>query len=214
VTTRLRIWVATSNRGKVAEIRAIMDQVAWPGGPVEWAPASEWRSEVDGSRIVYPDEGDDYRANAVAKAATVARQTGGLAVADDSGLEVDALDGAPGPHSARYGGPDLDDGGRVAHLLDALEAVPDGRRGARFVCWAAWAGPVGEGVGFGECRGALLAAPRGLGGFGYDPIFVPEGFDVTMAELPSAEKNRISHRARAFRALAGDLAAALAGSPP
>ncbi|MGH0035460.1 MAG: non-canonical purine NTP pyrophosphatase [Myxococcota bacterium] len=198
-----RIWVGTSNRGKVGEIRAIMES-SLTGEPLGWAPASEWGA------IDYPEEGDDYRANALAKAQAAARATGGFAVADDSGLEVDALSGAPGPRSARYGGPGLDDAGRVARLLAEIEGVPAVQRGARFVCWAAWAGPAGSGSAFGECRGRLRTKAAGEGGFGYDPIFQPEGFAVTMAELPEAEKDRISHRARAFQALAPELAKALA----
>lgn len=197
------IWVATSNPGKVDEIQAILADVRWPV-PVAWAPASEWGA------VDYPPEGDDYRANALAKAEAAARQTGGWCVADDSGLEVEALSGAPGPRSARYGGPGLDDAGRVARLLEALAGVPAEKRRARFVCWAAYAGPGGAGSAFGECRGALLAAPRGEGGFGYDPIFQPDGRTVTMAELSREEKNRISHRALALRALAVDLVRALA----
>ncbi len=201
-----RIWVATSNRGKVAEIREIAATLAGAEG-LDWRPASEW------GEVAYPPEGTDYRANAVAKARAAAEQIGGWTVADDSGIEVDALDGAPGPLSARYGGPGLDDAGRVAHLLEALADVEDARRGARFVCWAAWCAPADDGgvrggTAFGECAGTILRAPRGSGGFGYDPVFQLAGRAETMAELSSEEKNRVSHRGRAFALLGEQLFAA------
>ncbi len=124
------------------------------------------------------------------------------ALADDSGLEVDALSGAPGPRSARYGGPGLDDAGRVALLLRELDGVPAGRRGARFVCVAALATPDGEcRTARGVCEGRILGAPRGSGGFGYDPVFAPEGGQRSMAELREDEKNALSHRGRAIAAL-------------
>ena len=123
-------------------------------------------------------------------------------MADDSGLEVDALGGGPGPRSARYGGPGLDDAGRVARLLAALEGVPVASRGARFYCVAACALPDGRSVtAAGECPGRIATGRRGRGGFGYDPIFVPAGHGVCMAELEAVEKDAISHRGHAFRAL-------------
>jgi XTP/dITP diphosphohydrolase len=149
-----------------------------------------------------PAEGDDYAANARAKALAVARAVGGPALADDSGLEVAALDGRPGPRSARYGGPGLDDAGRVARLLAELAASGSRDRRARFVCVAALALPDGTvETSRGECAGRMLAAPRGRGGFGYDPVFAPEGETRTLAELGEDEKNRLSHRARAVASL-------------
>jgi broad specificity phosphatase PhoE len=128
---------------------------------------------------------------------------------------VDALGGRPGPHSARYGGPGLDDSGRVARLLGELASVGARARGARFVCVAAVATPTGDvETARGECVGEILAAPRGSGGFGYDPVFQPRGEARAMAELPAARKNELSHRARAFRALAGAIARAAAGARP
>jgi len=122
--------------------------------------------------------------------------------ADDSGIEVSALGGAPGPRSARFGGTDLDDAGRVEKLLADLAASALTDRSARFVCVAALALPGGEGsTARGECAGWILDAPRGGRGFGYDPIFEVERGGSSMAELPPAEKNRISHRARALSAL-------------
>ena len=115
---------------------------------------------------------------------------------------MDLDGGRPGPRSARYGGPGLDDAGRVAHLLDELRGLDGAARDARFVCVAAWATPDGEsGTALGECRGRILEAPRGQGGFGYDPVFEVSGRGVTMAELPEGEKNRISHRSRALAGL-------------
>jgi XTP/dITP diphosphohydrolase len=190
-----RLVVATRNPGKLAEIRALFEGTGFALESLAEHPFAE-----------LPEEGDDYAANALAKAYAVARATGLPALGDDSGLEVDALDGAPGPRSARYGGPDLDDGGRNARLLEALRGVPAERRGARFVCVAAFARPDGSGfTARGACAGRLLDAPRGTGGFGYDPLFVPDGCARTLAELAPAEKNALSHRARAFRALAAEL---------
>lgn len=149
-----------------------------------------------------PTEGGDYEANAIAKARAAAEQLGCFALADDSGLEVDALDGAPGPYSARFGGPGCDDAGRVEHLLRELDGVPSSRRSARFVCLAALAGPAGElQTARGECPGSILETPRGVGGFGYDPIFQVSDQPKSLAELPSETKNKISHRARALEEL-------------
>jgi len=195
----VRVVVATGNPGKVREIREMLG-----GLPAEVC-------SLDGlGPVTFPDEGDEYAPNAAAKALAVAEQLGEIAVADDSGLEVDALDGGPGPLSARYGGPGLDAGGRVAHLLEALAGVPARERGARFVCVAALALPGGACETFrGECEGRILAARRGAGGFGYDPVFELPGGERTMAEVPADEKNRISHRGRAFAALRPRIVAAL-----
>ena len=131
-------------------------------------------------------------------------------MADDSGIEVDALDGAPGPLSARYGGEGLSDRDRVAKLLTAVNGVPAAKRSARFVCYAALATPDGDTVvAYGECRGLILIAPKGEGGFGYDPIFQPDGYAESMAQIESDIKDRISHRARAMR----ELYARWSGSP-
>jgi XTP/dITP diphosphohydrolase len=189
--------VATANAGKLREIRAILAELPITLVGLEAVP---------GVRL--PEEGDDYEANARAKALSVARAAGQAAVADDSGLEVEGLAGAPGPHSARYGGPGLDDAGRLALLLRKMGALEGDARRARFVCVAAFATPDGEVVSArGECPGRILDQPRGVGGFGYDPVFEPEGYACSMAELAPDEKNRISHRARALRALERSLRA-------
>lgn len=186
-----RLVLASGNRGKLQEFAELL-----AGQALELVGLDAFPD------VSLPDEGTDYAANAEAKARTVAVATGLPALADDSGLEVDALSGAPGPLSARYGGPGLDDAGRVAHLLAALEGVADAARGARFVCLASLALPDGTVVTErGECPGRILARPRGASGFGYDPVFLPEGRERAMAELPPEEKNRISHRAVALAAL-------------
>jgi len=198
----LEVVVATSNPGKQREIREILGDV-----PVAF------RSLADFPDVRMPEEGDDYAENAAVKARVVARATGQLAVADDSGLEVDGLGGRPGPHSARYGGPDLDDAGRVTHLLRELEGLDGAARRARFVCVAALAEPDGAVVtARGECAGIILDAPHGAGGFGYDPVFESSEAGVAMAELTPEAKNRISHRARAFRGLRDALVRAAASS--
>ncbi len=190
--------VATSNAGKLREIRALL-----AGLPFTLVG-------LDALRDVHlPEEGDDYAANARGKARAVAEQAGRPAVGDDSGLEVAALGGGPGPFSARYGGPGLDDAGRVAHLLRELRGARGEGRRARFVCVAALATPGGDCVvRRGECAGLIRESPAGAGGFGYDPVFEvadAEAGGRTMAELGEALKNRLSHRARAFRALEEDL---------
>lgn len=187
--------VATQNAGKLREMRALLAELpaALEALRPEWAEA-------------LPEEGDEYEANALAKARAVALCSGRIAVADDSGLEVAALGGRPGPHSARYGGPELDDRGRVAKLLDELCAAPAAQRTARFVCWAAAVHPDGRtAVASGVCEGRILSRPAGGAGFGYDPVFQAVGVEGSMAELSAARKQRLSHRGRAFRALLPEL---------
>lgn len=145
------------------------------------------------------EDGETYQENAVKKATELAEHTGYFALADDSGLEADALHGAPGIHSARYAGVHASDAARVNKLLDALKDVSDSQRTARFKCAIALAAPTGEvQVVVGVCEGRLIRIPRGQQGFGYDPIFVPVGYDKTFAELGVDVKNRISHRAKAL----------------
>jgi XTP/dITP diphosphohydrolase len=182
---------ATSNPGKLREFRAILGEL-----PIAFSALDAFPG------VQFPEEGEDYEENAVVKARAVADQTGRPALADDSGLEVSALGGAPGPLSARFGGPELDDAGRVEKLLASLAASGSEDRSARFVCVVALAFPGGEVVtARGECAGRILDAATGWSGFGYDPIFEVEGDVRSMAELSAEEKNRISHRARALRSL-------------
>ena len=193
--------VASGNPGKLREIRTLLADL-----PVTWRSLSEFPS------VEMPEEGFDYRANAVAKAGTAARATGRVAIADDSGLEVSGLAGCPGPRSARYGGPGLDAAGRVAHLLCEMAGLEGPARAARFVCVAACATPEGAiATAWGECPGRILDAPRGEGGFGYDPVFWSNELEACMAELPEARKNQISHRGRAILALRAELELQLRG---
>lgn len=184
------VVVATSNPGKLREIQAILADL-----PAVLRPLSDFPP------VSLPEEGDDYEENAATKARSVARALKLPALADDSGLEVAGLGGRPGPRSARYGGPGLDDAGRVGALLAEMSLFTGDQRAARFVCVAALAMPDGQvWTAHGEVAGHILPVPRGGGGFGYDPVFQVSDGEV-MAEMESSKKNRISHRARAFRAL-------------
>jgi XTP/dITP diphosphohydrolase len=188
-----RIAIASRNPGKIREIRSICSD--WPVG---WITADEH----EGPWPEVEETGQAYLENALLKARAVARTLGVPAVADDSGIEVDALGGAPGPRSARYAGEGASDEENLRMLIRAVAGVPAAGRTARYRCVAAVAWPDGpEAWAEGTSEGTLLSKPRGTGGFGYDPIFVPEGWDRTMAELTLEEKDRISHRGRAFRAL-------------
>ncbi len=187
----MTIVLATRNPGKISEIEALL-----PG--VRCAPAASFPGCPE------PEEsGRTFEENALIKARAVSRYTGRTALADDSGLEVDALDGAPGVRSARYAGDRASDGENLRRLLDALDGVDEAGRAARFRCVVAVVAPDGgawtaEGV----CEGGILREPRGESGFGYDPVFVPAGYDKTFAELDAGVKNRISHRAMALRRIA------------
>ncbi len=193
----LEIVIASRNPGKVKEIERIME-----GLPVRWLSFRDILGLPD------PEEtGSTFRENALIKAGAVMESAGKPALADDSGLEVDALGGAPGVRSARYAGGHGDDRENVRRLLRELEGMPPERRTARFVCRVALLFPDGrcleaEGV----CEGSISAAPRGEGGFGYDPVFVPRGYDRTFAELTPEEKDSLSHRGRALAALRDMLA--------
>ncbi|HEY7373037.1 MAG TPA: RdgB/HAM1 family non-canonical purine NTP pyrophosphatase [Polyangia bacterium] len=191
--------LASRNRGKLREIVPLLGGLGFDLCTVdEIAPACELR-----------EDGDTFEANALAKARQAAAATGLPAIADDSGLEVDALAGAPGVYSARYAGLPSDDARNNAKLLDALSGVPASGRGARFRCVAVFVDPAAgvELLRSGDCAGEILEQPRGDLGFGYDPLFLVPALGRTMAELPLDEKNRLSHRAAAFHALAEALAA-------
>lgn len=193
--------LATRNAGKVAELQRILApydvQLLGLADVPSYEPA--------------PETEPTFAGNALAKAREACRHTGLPAVADDSGLEVDALNGMPGVLSARWAGRHGDDVANLELLLGQVVDVPEERRGARFVCAAAAAFPDGRELAVeGEMRGILLHAPRGSNGFGYDPVFQPDGESRSSAELTAEEKDAISHRGKAFRALAPLLVDALA----
>jgi len=186
------LLIATHNRGKLREYRDLLRDV-----PVQLTYLDEVGIHVD-----VPETGRTFAENAVQKALAYARMSGLLTLADDSGLEVDALGGAPGVHSARYAGPDASDADRVRKLLTVLRGVPSEARSARFRCVIALATPEGDVyTADGTVEGIIADTPRGTHGFGYDPVFYLPELGCTMAELPPAEKNRISHRARAVAAI-------------
>ncbi|UVJ38206.1 RdgB/HAM1 family non-canonical purine NTP pyrophosphatase [Arthrobacter sp. CJ23] len=203
-----RLVLATHNKGKLRELRELLrGQV--PGLDVD-------TQVVDAAAAGAPDvaeTGVTFAENSLLKARAVAEATGLVAIADDSGLSVDVLGGAPGIFSARWSGTHGDDTANLNLLLAQLSDVPDSHRGAAFVCAAALAVPEAAGarevVEYGQLEGTLLREPRGAGGFGYDPVLQPLGMDRSCAELSSEEKNAISHRGKAFRALLPAIVAAL-----
>jgi XTP/dITP diphosphohydrolase len=198
-----RIVVATRNRGKLREIVPLLAGLDLELRTIdELAPDAELR-----------EDGVTFEDNALAKARQAAQATGLPAIADDSGLEVDALGGAPGVYSARYAGLPSDDARNNAQLIAALAALPAGLHAGRFRCVAAFVDPLRgfELVRSGSCEGQILSVPRGEGGFGYDPLFLLPRLGRTMAELSVEEKNRLSHRAAAFAALAAALREDLSG---
>jgi XTP/dITP diphosphohydrolase len=201
MSIRLRspsLLLGTRNAGKLREIETILGDVHW-----------QLRSLREFDNIAIPAEtAPTYAENAIAKARFYARQTGLCALADDSGLEVTALGGAPGVYSARYAGEAASDADRRAFLLSELaridQATPESAAAehrARFICVVAIATPDGAVLNSSEgvCEGKMIFTERGTNGFGYDPLFVPNGFDQTFAELSDSIKNQISHRARALR---------------
>ncbi|HEX3855524.1 MAG TPA: RdgB/HAM1 family non-canonical purine NTP pyrophosphatase [Polyangiaceae bacterium] len=192
----LTIVLATSNHGKIQELRALLADL-----PVQFLSASE----VLGEQPSIVEDGATFEANALIKARAVARATRTLALADDSGLEVDALGGRPGVRSARFAHERATDAENNAALLREMENIEEGARAARFRCVLALVNPWQESethVAEGSCEGSIARAPRGNGGFGYDPLFVVTGQDgKAMAELSEDDKNRVSHRARAVSAL-------------
>ena len=185
-----KLLIGTRNPGKVIEIENILGGSGWSFSSLQEFPKV----------AIAAEDGDTYAANAIAKAQFYAAATGMLALADDSGLEVEALDGAPGVYSARYAGTGATDADRRELLLSELSKTVDSNRRARFVAVVAIAEPAGEvlNVSEGICSGTITFAPRGHGGFGYDPLFIPDGYTQTFAELSDSIKNHISHRARAL----------------
>jgi len=189
------VLLATRNPHKLAELRRILADVQPDLRVIGLDDAAPY-DEVPETAATFAD-------NALTKARVGALATGLITVADDSGLAVDALNGMPGVLSARWSGRHGDDAANLQLLLDQIVDVPDGRRGAAFVCAAALATPSGgQVVVEGQMPGRLVRQPRGHNGFGYDPIFVAEGKTLTNGELPPAEKDAISHRGKAMRAIA------------
>ena len=197
----MKLVLATRNQGKVRELtemlrsyrRGKVSSSARVGNPYEVISLNAY---PDVPEVV--EDGKTYMENAAKKASVIAAYTGYLTLADDAGLEVDALNGAPGIHSKRWAGEDATDAIRIAKLLQALEGVTDRR--ARFVAAIAVVSPntTAEGV-LGVCEGHIRHAPVGESGFGYDPVFVPDGYDQTFAELGEDIKNQMSHRAKALQ---------------
>jgi len=183
-----KLLLATNNKGKVREYKSLLRGI--PHQIV--TPADECiAAEVE-------ETGSSFEENAGLKAAALAAASGLLTLADDSGLEVDALGGEPGVLSARYAGEGASDADRINYLLEKLKGVPEKERNARFRCVIAIASPEGNiQTCSGECRGVIAAKPGGNNGFGYDPVFYVPELGKTMAELPPEEKNKVSHRARA-----------------
>jgi XTP/dITP diphosphohydrolase len=188
-----RVAIASRNPGKIREILAICS-----GWGVSWRTAED-------DPAGWPDveeTGTTYLDNAVLKARAVAAFTGLPAIADDSGIEVDALDGKPGVRSARFAGNGATDETNLSKLIESIRGVPELGRTARYRCVAALVDPAGDVVwAEATCEGTLRTDPVGDGGFGYDPVFVPVGETRTMAELDPDEKDAISHRGKAFREL-------------
>ena len=190
MTTAQSLLLATRNEGKLAELRQLLHDL-----PLELYGLADF---PDAKTV--PETGASFIENACLKAAGYATQIGLLTLADDSGLQVEALGGAPGILSARYAGEGASDADRTEGLLAELSVIPAARRSARFVSAVAIANSEGQilNVSVGTCDGHIDFAPRGSGGFGYDPVFIPNGYNETFAELKSEIKNQVSHRARAL----------------
>lgn len=186
------ILIGSKNDGKIREITSI---IKFPGiHLVTYEGLNQWPD--------IKEEGSTYRENALIKARILSSWSDFPTIADDSGLEVTVLDGAPGIQSARYAGADASDADRIAKLLHSLRDTPAERRTARFRCVAVYIEPEGAAtIAEGTCEGSIALRAVGIAGFGYDPVFIPEGHSQTLAEFSSAAKNEISHRGRAFRKL-------------
>ena len=189
----VRIVLASANPHKAEEIGIMLGQAGL---------RAQVLSLMDFPHLTLPEEdGATFEENALKKAWAIAGQTGLIAFADDSGLEVAALGGEPGVHSKRFAGEEATDPERYGKLLDLLKDTPEGERQARFKCCIAIVAPGREEtVVEGTCPGKIAFAPRGQYGFGYDPVFIPEGWSQTLGEVGMEEKNRVSHRARALQA--------------
>lgn len=186
----MKIVAATGNKHKIEEIESITKKFGM--NVITKAEAGVGDLEVE-------ETGTTFEENSLIKAEAIMKATGMPAIADDSGLEADALNGAPGVYSARFSGEGATDESNNAKLLKLMENIPDDERSARFVSVVTLCFPDGTVVAVrGECPGTLRRSPRGDGGFGYDPLFVPVGYDKTYAEISAEEKNIISHRAKAL----------------
>ena len=192
-----KVVLATNNAGKARELNAML-----AGSGIEIVPQSALKvTEIE-------ETGQSFIENALLKARNAAAQTGLAAIADDSGLEVDALDGAPGIHSARYAGPGTSDAANLNKLLQALKGIPPERRGARFRCVIVYIRQPGDPAPLiceGVWEGHILETPRGQNGFGYDPVFLVPDTDCSSAELAQEAKNRLSHRGQALAKLIAEL---------
>ena len=187
---KMNIVAATDNKHKIEEIESITKKFGM--NVITKAEAGVGDLEVE-------ETGTTFEENSLIKAEAIMKATGMPAIADDSGLEADALNGAPGVYSARFSGEGATDESNNAKLLKLMENIPDDERSARFVSVVTLCFPDGTVVAArGECPGTLRRSPRGDGGFGYDPLFVPVGYDKTYAEISAEEKNIISHRAKAL----------------
>jgi len=197
----MRLLLATRNKGKLAELQRLLADAVPGVEVVGLADVAEYPEA--------PETGATFADNALLKAREAAAHTGLISVADDSGIAIDALNGMPGVLSARWAGTRKDDTANLQLVLEQLADVPDERRGGAFVCAAALVTPAGaETVVEGRMPGRVIREPRGSNGFGYDPIFVADGKQLTNGELPPAEKDAISHRGKALRALVPHIAAA------
>jgi XTP/dITP diphosphohydrolase len=188
---RPELLIATGNKGKVLELHSLLASL-----PLQLRSLAEFPGIVE-----VEESGQTFADNAALKARGYARQTGLWTLADDSGLEVDALGGAPGVFSARYGGEGATDAGRVRRLLEELSEYDGQERQARFICVIAIADQQGQvaNISTGKCEGQIAPAPLGRGGFGYDPVFIPHGFNQTFGQLSPEIKQSISHRALALQ---------------
>ena len=190
------IVLATRNKKKIEEIKKIL-QTEEAAAKINIFMLDDFPRCPDAK-----EEGNTFEENAVKKAVHVSGCTGKITIADDSWLEVDALNGAPGVLSARYAGESADDMANLEKLINEMKGVPYEKRGARFVCCIAMAFPDrGVKTFFGYVEGRIGAEPKGLKGFGYDPVFYPEGYDMTFAEMSEEGKNAISHRGKAIKEL-------------
>jgi len=193
----MRVVLASSNKGKLRELATLL-------APLGYDVIAQNTLGIE----TPPETGDTFTANALLKARHAAAVSNLPSLADDSGIEVDALDGRPGIYSARYAGEGASDEDNLRKMLREMEGVPAGKRTARYQCIIAFVSAADDPnpiLATGAWEGTLITAPRGLGGFGYDPIFIPSGFDRTAAELDPAEKNSLSHRGKALRALVTQL---------